>query len=281
MTKFTGQLHKMAGALAEPIQYNFVLKQDGVAIDGLGAVNSFLGRNLSIAFTGKINCISCNRAIKKTFQQGYCFPCAKKLAACDMCILKPQNCHFHLGTCREPDWGQNNCFIPHIVYLANSSGLKVGITRETHVPTRWIDQGAIQAVPILRVQSRYQAGLLEVAIAKLVSDKTDWRKMLRGGNDKIDMHAKRDEIFAEIAPAIQAIAAKFKFGDIEILTAEQVQELSYPVLQYPDKITTLDFDKTPQISDVLQGIKGQYLLFNSGVINLRKYTGYEVSINQA
>jgi len=279
MTKFIGQLHNMAGFVAEPIQYNFVLKQNGTVIEGLVPVNEYLGQNLSLTFTGKINCIACNRAITKTFQQGYCFPCAKKLAACDMCILKPQNCHFHLGTCREPEWGLQNCFIPHIVYLANSSGLKVGLTRETQIPTRWIDQGAVQALPILRVQSRYQAGLLEVAITKLVADKTDWRKMLRGGNDKIDMCAKRDEIFSEISPAIQAVAAKFKFGDIEILTAETVQEFTYPVLLYPDKITSLDFDKTPHISDVLQGIKGQYLLFNSGVINLRKYTGYEISID--
>jgi hypothetical protein len=278
MTKFTGQLHKMAGSIADPIQYNFVLKKDGVAIDGLVPVNEFLGQKLGLDFSGKINCIACNRAITKTFQQGYCFPCAKRLAATDLCIVKPQNCHFHLGTCRQPDWGQQHCFIPHIVYLANSSGLKVGVTRETQIPTRWIDQGAIQALPILRVQSRHQAGLLEVAIAKLVADKTDWRKMLRGGNDKIDMLAKRDEIFSEIAISIQEIAGKFKFGDIEILTAEPVHEFSYPVLQYPDKITSLDLDKTPQINCKLQGVKGQYLLFDSGVINLRKYTGYEISI---
>lgn len=278
MTKMTGQLHKMAGTISEPIKYNFVLKQDGAVIDGLVPVNEYLGQHLNLTFTGKINCISCNRTITKTFQQGYCFPCAKRLAACDMCLLKPQNCHFHLGTCREPEWGLQHCFTPHIVYLANSSGLKVGITRETQIPTRWIDQGAIQALPILRTQSRYQAGLLEVAIAKLVSDKTDWRKMLRDGNDKIDMLAKRDEIFYEIATTIQAIAAKFKFGDIEILTAEAVYEFNYPVLQYPDKISSFDLDKIPQINDMLQGIKGQYLLFKSGVINLRKYTGYEISI---
>jgi hypothetical protein len=183
-----------------------------------------------------------------------------------------------LGTCREPEWGQKSCFIPHIVYLANSSGLKVGVTRETQLPTRWIDQGAIQALPILRVQSRHQAGVLEVAIAKLVADKTDWRKMLRGSNDKIDMLAKRDEIFAEVAITIQEIAGKFKFGDIEILTAEPVQEFNYPVLQYPEKITSIDLDKTPQINCKLQGVKGQYLLFDSGVINLRKYTGYEIGI---
>jgi hypothetical protein len=278
MTNYTGHLHKMASRSIAPVEYKFILKQDGATITDLPLVNDFLGRKLTINFTGKINCISCNRAIKKTYQQGHCFPCAQKLASCDMCILKPETCHFALGTCREPNWGLSNCFIPHIVYLANSSGLKVGITRETQIPHRWIDQGAIQAVPILRVQSRFQAGLLEVEIAKLVADKTNWRKMLQGANESIDLVAKRNEIFGEIGTAIQAVAAKFKFGDIELLTAEPVSEYQYPVLQYPQKITSLCFDKTPCISDTLHGIKGQYLLFESGVINLRKYTGYEVTV---
>lgn len=280
MTQIVGQLHKMAGTVTATaaVQYKFILKKNGAVIDSLAPVNDYVGQNISISYTGKINCIACNRSISKTFQQGYCFPCSKKLAACDMCILKPQNCHFHLGTCREPAWGLANCFIPHIVYLANSSGLKVGITRETQVPYRWIDQGATQALPILRVQSRYQAGLLEAAIAKLVTDKTDWRKMLRGNNNKIDMPAERDIIFSNIAALVQTIAAKFTLGDIEILTAEPVQEFNYPVLTYPEKILALDFDKQPHINSVLQGIKGQYLIFDSGVINLRKYTGYEVVI---
>jgi hypothetical protein len=278
MTKYTGQLYKMAGSYASPIEYRFVLKQGGAAIANLPSVNEFIGRNLTIEFTGKINCIACQRALKKTFQQGYCYPCAQKLASCDMCILKPENCHFHLGTCREPNWGLSNCFVPHIVYLANSSGIKVGVTRETQTPHRWIDQGAIQSIPIMRVQSRIQAGLIETAIAKTVADKTNWRKMLQGNNEKIDLAAKRNELFSAMAPTIQEIAAKFKFGQIELLTAEAVNEFNYPVLQYPQKITSLCFDKTSRISGTLHGIKGQYLIFDSGVINLRKYTGYEVTI---
>ena len=195
-----------------------------------------------------------------------------------MCILKPENCHFHLGTCREPEWGLAHCFIPHIVYLANSSGVKVGITRETQVPTRWIDQGAAQALPIFRLRSRYQAGLLEFEIAKHISDKTDWRKMLRGENGNEDLKAKRDHLFAELASKIQEIAGKFKFGEFEFLTAEKVKDISYPVLVFPQKISSLSFDKTPEISGILQGIKGQYLMFDHGVINLRKYTGYNLEI---
>lgn len=279
MTKITGQLYKMAAEAANPVQYTFVLKENGNIISNLPKVNEFIGRSLTLHFTGKINCIACNRTIKKTYQQGYCFPCAQKLASCDLCIVKPHDCHFHHGTCREPEWAQSNCFTPHIVYLANSSGLKVGLTREPNIPSRWIDQGAAQGLPIFRVQSRFQAGLIEVAIAKHISDKTDWRKMLRGTNHDQDLPSKRDEIFSNFATKVQEIASKFEFGAIEMLTAEPVQEFHYPVLQYPDKLTSLDFDKTATITDILEGIKGQYLLFKSGVINLRKYTGYEISIS--
>jgi hypothetical protein len=271
MTKFNGQLHKMLTKHAEPIEYFFPFQEPV-------SVNQYLGRNLSLKFNGKISCIACKRDLKKNYQQGYCFPCTQKLASCDLCILKPERCHFHKGTCREPAWGLANCFIPHIVYLANSSGIKVGITRETQIPTRWIDQGAVQALPIFRLQSRYQAGLLEVELAKQISDKTDWRKMLRGENSNADLASTRDYLFSQLSETIQASAANFKFGDIEILTNEKIIDFKYPVLEYPQKINSLNFDKTPEISGRLQGIKGQYLIFEHGVINIRNFTGYEVDI---
>lgn len=278
MTRYIGQLSKMAVAGADPVQYTFMLQQNGSAISDLPVINTLLGKNITMHFTGNINCIACKRKIPKTYQQGYCFPCTRKLAICDFCILKPDACHFHKGTCREPEWGLANCFIPHIVYLANSSGIKVGLTKEVHVPSRWIDQGATQALPILRVQSRWQAGLLESAFAKVINDKTDWRKMLRGANNTEDLLTKRNQLFSQFAPQIQQIAGNFKFGEIELLTAEKLYNFNYPVLEYPEKINVLSFDKTPDISDVLLGIRGQYLLLASGVINLRKHTGYEVCI---
>lgn len=279
MTKTIGQLRKMTVRHADPIEYNFCLTDpSGVQLEPI-LVNQFLGKNLHLHFTGKINCIGCKRSIKKTYNQGYCFPCVQKLAACDMCILKPETCHFHKGTCREPEWGVANCSIPHIVYLANSSGLKVGITKENQLPIRWIDQGATQALPILRVQSRYQAGLIEVAIAQKIADKTDWRKMLTMHSDPVNLAAERDTLFMQLASKIQEISGNFKFGDIEMLTAEPKQEFNYPVVTYNPKISALSFEKTPQVSGVLQGIKGQYLMFTHGVINMRKYTGYEVEIS--
>jgi hypothetical protein len=283
-TEYKGQLHKMSVKhTPTAVEYYFsLLGSDNNETDTNASlpimVNSHIGKRMSLDFTGTINCIACKRTIKKTYQQGYCFPCMQKLAACDMCILKPQTCHYHKETCREPEWALTHCFSPHIVYLANSSGLKVGITRETQIPTRWIDQGAIQALPILRVKSRYQAGLIEAEIAKLISDRTDWRKMLRGGNELIDLAAKRDELFWQLGTKIQEIAGKFKFGDIEMLTAEEVKEFNYPVIQYPTKVNALSFDKTAQIEGQLLGVKGQYLIFDAGVLNLRNFTGYEISV---
>ncbi len=281
MTKFKGLLQKMTVRHHEPVEYTFSLLNAGSTLDNLPVVNQFIGQEIHMHFTGKIHCIACHTKVRKTYQQGMCFPCTQRLACADLCIVKPEKCHFQHGTCREPEWGLSNCFIPHIVYLANSSGLKVGVTRESQLPTRWIDQGATQALAILRVKTRLQAGLLEVAIAKMINDKTNWRKMLSGKSTDEDLAAERDKIFLSLSAEIQKIAAQFEFGDIEMLTNEKVYNFNYPVLQYLEKITTRDFDKEPSIGGVLHGIKGQYLLFANGVVNLRKFTGYEIELQLA
>lgn len=278
MTKFKGLLQKMTVRHHEPVEYTFALANNGTTLDNLPVVNQFLGKEINLHFTGKIHCIACNNKVRKTYQQGMCFPCTQRLACADLCIVKPEKCHFQQGTCREPEWGLSNCFIPHIVYLANSSCLKVGVTRETQLPTRWIDQGATQALAILRVKTRLQAGLLEVAIAQIIDDKTNWRKMLSGKSVDQDLALERDKIFFSLSGEIQKIAAQFEFGDIEMLTNEKIHNFNYPVLQYLEKITTRDFDKEGSIGGILHGIKGQYLLFKHGVVNLRKFTGYEIEL---
>ena len=136
-------------------------------------MNSLIGKPIKLAFIGDIYCSNCGNRTSKSFSQGYCFPCARSLARCDMCIMKPETCHYHLGTCREPEWGLSNCFSPHIVYLANSSGPKVGITRASNMPGRWIDQGAISALPILKVNSRIDSGQIESALKPFIADKTN------------------------------------------------------------------------------------------------------------
>ncbi|MGR9101083.1 MAG: DUF2797 domain-containing protein, partial [Gammaproteobacteria bacterium] len=218
----------------------------------------------------------CGRKIKKSFNQGYCYPCFTTLAQCDICIVKPEQCHYHKGTCREPEWGESHCMQQHFVYLATSSGVKVGITRHTQIPTRWIDQGAVEALPILKVASRYISGLAEIAIARHVNDKTGWQRMLKNHVDVIDLTAKRDELFEICRDELKEIEDRFGEGGLTRLPDEKPVKIVYPVLKYPDKVKSFNLDKTPLIEGVLLGIKGQYLIFDSGVINIRKYAGYEV-----
>lgn len=267
-----GTLKKLKSSLTTPIQYQLPIGDQVVDI------NPLIGKPLTLSFTGNIYCSHCAKKTKKSYAQGHCFVCMRKLASCDMCIMKPETCHHAQGTCKEPQWGEDNCMIPHYVYLANTSGLKVGITRHTQIPTRWIDQGATQALPIFKVQTRLQSGLVEVALAQFIADKTNWRNMLKGQNDVIDLKAAASELIPQIQDKLDELAQLFGATAIEVLN-EEVVDLNYPVQVYPKKISSFNFDKDPSISAVLLGVKGQYLIFDTGVINIRKFTSYEVSID--
>ena len=233
-------------------------------------MNALVGKQIKISFLGQIFCSNCGNKTSKSFSQGYCFPCARSLARCDLCIMKPETCHHHLGTCREPEWGLANCFSPHVVYLANSSGPKVGITRETNVPGRWIDQGAISALPILKVKSRLDSGIIEASLKPLIADKTNWRKMLKNEVVEADLVSKKLALLVGIKSLTEELGAKW--------LDDEVVNIHYPVLKYPAKIVSLNLDKTPLISGTLEGIKGQYLLLDSGVLNLRKFSSYHLEI---
>jgi hypothetical protein len=165
--------------------------------------------------------------------------------------------------------------INHVVYLANTSDLKVGITRESQVPTRWMDQGATQALPIFRARTRQLSGLLEVALAETIADKTNWRTLLKGDNEAIDLAERGAEAAAGVMDSTVALRRRFGDDAVERLKAKVV-EIRYPVTVYPQKIRSLNFDKNPTVEGTLIGIKGQYLIFDTGVINIRKFTGYEI-----
>jgi hypothetical protein len=269
----TGNLHKMRTADdGDVVNYELVLGDDTIAL------NPYIGGQISIEYTGAIHCVECGRKTKKSFSQGHCFPCMKRLASCDSCIIKPELCHYHEGTCREPQWGETHCMRPHIVYLANSSGLKVGITRKTQVPTRWMDQGATQALPMFEVNSRKLAGLVEVAIARHVADKTDWRKMLRGAAEPVAMADAATALLETAAADIDAVA--LTDGDEITPLAGQADEWSvtFPVEVAPEKVKGVTLDKVPHVQGQLQGIKGQYLILDTGVFNVRRHGGYEVTV---
>ncbi|QFS86350.1 MULTISPECIES: DUF2797 domain-containing protein [unclassified Marinobacter] len=265
----TGRLRKMPAKAGDPVTYTLKVGDTPIAL------NELIGRQVRFDYDGVIRCIHCDRTTKKSFNQGYCYPCFRKLAACDSCIMSPEKCHFHLGTCREPEWGEQNCMVEHVVYLANSSGLKVGITRASQVPTRWIDQGAVDAIPMLRVASRYLAGLAEVACKAHVADRTNWRAMLKGDVPELDLVQERQRLLAVIEPDLAELRRTHGEDSLRVVD-EASLGLGYPVQMWPSKVKTHNLDKSPDVEGRLEGIKGQYLMLDTGVINIRKFTGYEV-----
>ncbi len=255
-----GPIRKMQVLGLEPqVQYALPLGEQALPL------NEWLGRRLQLRFQGEILCLNCGRATRKSYCQGHCYPCSQRLAACDLCILKPETCKYHQGQCREPEWGEANCLQPHVVYLANTSGLKVGITRRSQIPVRWVDQGASQALPLLEVDERLHAGLVEVKLARVMADKTNWRALLKGEPEPIDLAGRAEAHLAEL-----------QWPEVELrrLPLNQEVRLRYPVLEYPQKIVSHNLDRHPVLEGTLLGIKGQYLLFDTGVINMRKYGGY-------
>ena len=269
----SGHLSKMQVELDQQVQYFLPLD------DHREPLNALLGKQIRLEYLGDIHCIHCGRRSKKSFSQGYCYPCFTKLPQCDTCIMSPEKCHYEQGTCRDPSWGEEYCFTDHYVYLANSSGVKVGITRGSQIPTRWIDQGATQAMPIFRVKSRYQAGLIEDCLREHIADRTHWQKMLKGNSDPVDLEEIRDSIIAQSESGLSAIEQKFGLLAIQRLYHQQIVDINFPVLKFPEKVKSLNFDKQPIVEGVLQGIKGQYLILDTGVINIRKFTAYNVQFS--
>ncbi len=267
-----GTARKMTTRLSAPVSYSLPLGDTHVPL------NPLLGTHVRLQYSGQINCVHCGRNTAKSFNQGYCYPCFMKLAQCDSCIIHPEKCHFEQGTCREPEWGEQFCMQDHIVYLANSSGVKVGITRATQIPTRWIDQGAVQALAIMRVRTRLQSGTLEMLFKQHVDDKTNWRDMLKGGDHLTDLHAESARLREACRTDIDELKQRFGFHAISELTGIDPVLIDYPILAYPEKINSFNFDSDPLVEGTLQGIKGQYLIFDTGVINMRRYAGYNLEL---
>ena len=259
-------LRKLQSKLQEIIEYSY---QD----DNLQKVviSDFLNKQISIEWTGKIVCQSCSKDTKKSFGEGFCYACFLSAPEAAPCILRPELCQAHLGIGRDVEFEEKNHNQPHVVYFSANDFIKVGITRSTQVPTRWIDQGAAQAMEIAIVPNRYIAGVLEVALKSFYSDKTNWRSMLTNKtDDSIDLIEEKWKI-AEKLP-----------HDLNQFWSDQdkIVELNYPILQYPEKVTSLGLDKTPLIEGTLTGIRGQYLFIDGNkVLNVRKHTGYEVQLS--
>ena len=233
-------------------------------------LNELLGKIIRIEYHEKINCIHCGNSTGKSFAQGYCYPCFISLPQTDACILHPEKCEAHKGISRDMTWSEKNCLSPHIVYLALSPGLKVGVTRESQVPTRWIDQGAWEAIKLARTINRYNAGQIEVFLKNHLADKTNWRHMLTGlRNEGISLAEEKSKIAGLLSAEMQEM----------LIDDNSITRINYPVNSFPVKVKSLNLDKTPLIQGELTGIKGQYLIFSTGeVLNIRKFGGYYTSL---
>ncbi len=246
------------------------------------SMNGWLGKKVTLVTNGKIRCVICGKPTKKSFSQGCCYVCFSQKAENDLCILRPETCHFHKGTCREPEWGKTNCFKKHTVYFANSSGLKVGITKENPVSNRWVDQGARFGIPVLEVNSRYAAGVVENYLAGFLPDKTSWQKLIQGDPPEVNLPKEKEKFLKHLATKdffIENENGKSDKLNYEPVISNEVFEISYPILSYPKKAKSYKLTETDSIEDTLVGIKGQYLLFENGVINLRSYGGYNFTLS--
>ena len=258
--KLSGQVRKMNVEFGVPIQYSLNVNKVSHPL------NAYVGSNLKINWQGLITCIECDRQTKKSYDQGYCFVCSRDLPENEICSVRPERCDHKNGNEAAQEFWENYCNIDHFVYLSLTSGIKVGITRHYNIPDRWIDQGAIKGLIIGRVPERILSGKIEVAVSKSFADKTNWRKMLKGECEDLDLKEFRKTAHELFPKDLKSFA----------LDNEEVQELTYPIKSVPDKIISHNLDKVPELEERLTGIKGQYLIFETRVINLRKYSGYHL-----
>lgn len=262
--EMTGDLRKMIPVSGDVVRYTLPLGEERVAM------NDLIGHQVMLEYQGTIHCIRCGRETSRSFAQGYCYPCFTTAPETEDCVLRPELCRAHEGISRDLEFAKTHCLIEHVVYLSLTSGIKVGVTRSTQVPTRWIDQGAVKAIELARTPDRHTAGLAEVALKHHVADKTNWRKMLTGpGPEGYDLVAEKQRMSSLLPGELKKY----------VVPEDRITRLSYPVNRYPEKVKSLNFDKEAVVSGILEGIKGQYLLFSGNrVINIRKFGGYLVRL---
>ena len=259
-------LSKMRVEHSSPVQYFLKFGEEEVLM------NELINQEINIQFTGIINCVACGRKTKKAFGQGFCYPCFMNSPLNSECIIRPELCLAHEGKGRDPEWEENHHNQEHIVYLALTNVIKVGVTRTDQIPTRWIDQGAWKAIRFALTPYRQIAGLIETQLKNHLSDKTNWQRMLKNDMDhSADLLNDKIRISDFLLPEQRDY---FLPDDNEIYTFE------YPVSFYPDKVKSHNLDKDPTFQGILNGIRGQYLILSDyRVINLRKYSGYEIVLS--
>ena len=249
----TGPISKMITVFASPIQYHLPIG------NGRVYMNDLIGQHISLTWLGQIHCLNCGGLTNKSFAQGYCYPCYITIPETEECVLNPEKCRAHEGIARDMEYALENCLQDHFVYLALTNEVKVGVTRHSQLPTRWIDQGAWKTIKLAKTNNRYQAGIIEVALKNHLTDKTNWRDMLRNITDNT----------VSLVDEKKKISLLMPRDSIEFLSPDDtILELNYPYNEVQKKITSMSFDKQPLVKGILIGIKGQYLIFEGGnVIN--------------
>lgn len=264
---YTGNIQKMGALADEQGRVHYTLQMGGDQLD----MNALLGKELEITFLGEIYCKSCGKRTGKSYAQGFCFQCMQTAPEAEECVLRPALCKAHLGVARDMDYARQHCLQSHYVYLANTGELKVGVTRASQIPTRWIDQGAVAAVPLCITPNRHIAGLIEQQLSAHISDKTSWKKMVSNNiNADIDLTEER----SRAVDLLTAVMRRFVCSDVSL------RRFIYPVAAYPTAPVNHNLDKEARLCGKLLGIKGQYLLFEGErVLNLRRFSGYRLSIS--
>ena len=266
-----GALRKLSFAAGSPIRYALRMGEQTLHLNGC------LGEGLRLSWAGEALCSGCGKAVPKRYGGSYCYPCFKRLARCDLCVMSPTRCHHHLGTCREPAWGEEHCMTPHTVYLANSSGVKVGLTRGETAVNRWVEQGATQGLAIARANTRRAAGELEALLAEYVPEHTDWRALVTSPARPVALDAVADRLIERARERAKRISG------IQWLACRESATFTYPVLRHARKAVRLTLGAGAGDNVVegrLCGIVGQYLLFEHGAFNVAKHVGCVVRVDR-
>ncbi len=265
MKQYQGNLLKMKSSLLnQKVAYTLCLNENSIELSPL------LGQSIKLRFQGQINCIVCGKTTKKSFGQGFCYTCFTTAPEADECILRPELCKAHLGLARDLNWAEQHCLQPHYVYLAQTGDLKVGVTRCSQIPTRWIDQGASSAIKLCQTPNRHIAGVIETFLKQYYTDKTPWRKMVSNQMGASGQMKEEKEQALDLLPSeLQQYASR----DDTLFTAQ------YPVLQWPRNPVQINLDKSPEVEGIFNGVRGQYLFFDQErILNIRRFSGYLIDL---
>lgn len=262
--QYSGALQKMISMPTSPVKYTLEIGDDFLMM------NQLIGKKIAFDFSGKYVC-NCGLNVSRVYRANFCFECYISKPEAGESIFRPELSKAHLGIAdRDLAFEQRYQLQPHVVYLANSGGVKVGVTRAKQMHTRWIDQGATSAIVLAEVPNRFLAGSIEVELKNHISDKTHWQRMLKNENPEVDLISTKNNLTEKLPQDLRIYAS----------SNNEVYRFDYPVPHYPTKVSSVNLLKLPTFEATLSGIRGQYLLFENGqVMNVRSHEGYVVALD--